>query len=305
MKNDRECNVRTTALGRPGRRTLMPLAGACAALTLAQAAQATPSTTFYTPATTYVQPFLVPHITYDTYFNGKGAYPIDTGLTMGILPFEKLQAEVGIDAMWPYKGFYMEPSGPLFLNAKLGLPENAFGAWFPGISAGVQGVGFTKGTAFHMLHGEISKTIPVGTLVAGGYYGAGGDDALWTSSDGAVHRAGVMGAFVTPDIVLDLTGLKKINFFADVMTGKNAFGGGGPGIGLYFTPAIDVLTGPVFFFDKALQPPVPPGGEGSSMMWTVQLDVDIDFAPAPATPTPTPPTPPAAPPAAPTGATGM
>jgi hypothetical protein len=281
------------------KRTILPLAFAFAALTLAEAARATPSTTFYTSATTYVQPFLVPHITYDTYFNGKGAYPIDTGLTMGVLPFEKFQAEVGIDAFLPYKGFFADPAGPLFLNAKLGLPENAFGAWFPGISAGVQNVGLTKGTAFHILHGEVSKTVPVGTIVAGGYYGAGGADALWTSSDGNVHRAGVMGAFITPDIVLDLQGLKKINFFADVMSGKNAFGGGGPGVGLYFTPAIDILTGPIFFFDKALQPPVPPAGEGSSMMWTVQLDVDIDFTraspPAPATPPPASPAPPATP----------
>jgi hypothetical protein len=86
-----------------------------------------------------------------------------------------------------------------------------------------------------------------------------------------------------------------------VMTGKNAFGGGGPGIGNYYTPAIDILTGPIFFFDKALQPPA---GEGSAMMWTVQLDVDIDFksAPpaAPAAPAAmTPPPPPAVPPSAP------
>jgi hypothetical protein len=254
---------------------------ACVVLTVVGAARATPSTTLWTPATTYVQPFAVPHITYDTYFSDKGAYPIDTGVTIGVLPFEKLQAEVGFDAFLP-KGFYTDP---FLLNAKLGIPENAFGSWFPGISAGVFSVGLTKGTAFNILHGEVSKTLPVGTLVAGGYYGAG-QKALWTSSDGAVRRAGAMGAFVTPDIVIDRQGLKKINFFADVMTGKNVFGGGGPGIGIYFTPAIDILTGPIFLFDKDLQPPAP-AGEGSRMMWTVQLDVDIDFKsvppPAPAT----------------------
>jgi hypothetical protein len=54
-------------------------------LLVASAAWSTPSTTFWTPATTYVQPFLVPHITYDTYFREKAAYPIDTGLTIGVL----------------------------------------------------------------------------------------------------------------------------------------------------------------------------------------------------------------------------
>jgi hypothetical protein len=275
-------------------KTIATLGCACATTALAGAVRATPSTTFWTPATTYVQPFAVPHITYDTYFNDKGGYPIDTGLTIGVLPFEKLQAEIGFDAFLPYKGFFAEPAGPFLLNAKLGIPDGAFGRWFPGISAGIFGLGLTKGTAFHILHGEVSKALPIGTLVAGGYYGAG-KEALWTGSDGTVRRAGGMGAFVTPDIVLNLQGLNKVNFFADVMTGKNVFGGGGGGIGIYFTPAIDILTGPVFFFDKALQPPYPPAGEGSAMMWTVQLDVDIDLKPAapapsaaPAAPSPAP-----------------
>jgi hypothetical protein len=264
---------------------------------LAATAAATPSTTLWTPATTYVQPFAVPHITYDTYFNDKGGYPVDVGLEVGILPLEKLQAEIGFDAFMPFKGFFADPAGPFLLNAKLGIPNEAFGKWVPGISAGVFGVGLTKGTAFHILHGEVSETLPVGTLVAGGYYGAG-KEALWTGSDGTVRRAGGMGAYVTPDIVLNLQGLNKINFFADVMSGKNVFGGGGVGMGIYFTPAIDILTGPIFFFDKALQPPYPPGGEGSAMMWTVQLDVDIDFKSAPPPPPPPPPAAPAATPAA-------
>jgi hypothetical protein len=249
---------------------------------------ATPSTTFYTPATTYVQPFAIPHITYDTYFNGDGAYPIDTGLTIGILPFEKFQAEVGIDAFLPYNGFFAAPAGPILLNGKVGVPENAFAPWFPGMSVGMYGMGFTKGTSFYVLHGAVSKSFSVGTIVAGGYYGAGGSDRLWTSSSGDVNRLGATGAVVSPDVVLDLQGLKKINFFADIQTGKNAFGGWGAGVGIYFTPAIDILTGPVFFFDRDLQPPFPPAGEGSRMMWTVQLDVDIDLRRAPPAPTAAP-----------------
>ena len=66
----------------------------------------------------------------------------------------------------------------------------------------------------------------------------------------------------------------------DFATGKNWFGAAGVGIGLYFTPAIDVLTGPVWFFDtdgaKALY--------GSSTLWSVQLDVDFDLRPRPPAP---------------------
>ena len=56
---------------------------------------------------------------------------------------------------------------------------------------------------------------------------------------------------------------------ADVQTGSNVFGAGGPGLYVYFTDNIDLLTGPVFFFDPALQP------GGRRMLWTVQLDVDV------------------------------
>jgi len=155
----------------------------------ANAAWATPSTTFWTPATTYVQPFGIPHLTYDTYFGEKGAYPIDVGLTMGILPFEKVQAEIGFDLFYPgytANGFY--------LNAKLGLTEGALGSWFPGISAGIHGVGLKSGTSdYNILHAEVGKALPIGTIVVGGYYGAG-SEALWTGSDGSVNRLGLLGA---------------------------------------------------------------------------------------------------------------
>ena len=106
----------------------------------------------------------------------------------------------------------------------------------------------------------------------GGYYGAG-SKALWTGSDGDVHRGGFMASWVSPDVVLDLPGLKKIVFLADVATGDNWLGGVGGGIGLYFTPAIDVLTGPVFFLDQDYYK----GATGTDWMWSVQLDVDFDL----------------------------
>jgi hypothetical protein len=240
---------------------------ASAFLVQAGAARATPSTTFWTPATTYVQPFAIPHLTYDTYFGEKGLYPIDTGLTMGILPFDKVQAEVGFDLVYPG---YTESA--IQLNAKIGLTEGAFGDWFPGISAGIYGAGF-KGnvSTYDVWHAEVGKTFGFGTLTVGGYYGAG-STSLWTGSSGSVQRTGFLGAYLTPDIPINLTGLSKINFFGDVQTGKNLYGAWGLGVGLYFTPAIDILTGPIFFLDDKVQP------GGSKMMWTVQLDVDIDFS---------------------------
>ena len=248
------------------------------ALLASGAAWATPSTTFWTPATTYVQPFLVPHITYDTYFRERGAYPIDTGLTIGVLPFEKLQGEIGFDL------FYPTGSNPglsaLQLNAKLGVPEGAFGEWFPGISAGIMGVGVKKDISdYNLLHAELSKTLgPAGTVVVGGYYGL--NDKLFVDENGDKQQAGFIGAYITPDFNVNLPGLTKVNLFADVQTGKSSFGAVAAGIGLYFTPAIDILTGPVFFFNDKVQP-----GQ-QNWMWSVQLDVDIELFRKPEPPKP-------------------
>src|SRR5690242_9500179 len=79
---------------------------------------ATPSTTYWAPSTAGCQPWAVPHITYDNYFNKAASYPNDLGLTTGFLPWEKLQGEVGFDALYPSQY-------PLFLNGKLCTPEGA------------------------------------------------------------------------------------------------------------------------------------------------------------------------------------
>jgi hypothetical protein len=254
-------------------------------------AWATPSTTYWAPSTTYVQPYLVPHITYDTYFS-RGAippagvsspgpvqnpptYPVTTGLEIGVLPWDKLQLEVGFDLLLP-------SNDPFLLNAKLGTPEGTFFAGSPGLAVGIFGVGTkTDVTDYNILYAQAQKNLPWGGYVsAGAHYGAG-SELLWTGSDGGVNRWGFMGALALPDININIPGLKKIVPVGDIMTGKNVFGAAGGGLYFYFTDAIDLLTGPVFFFDKALQP------GGRSMLWTVQIDVDITLfaakpAPAPA-----------------------
>ena len=67
----------------------------------------------------------------------------------------------------------------------------------------------------------------------------------------------------------------KLVVATDVRTGNNAYGAAGGGLYLYFTDTIDMLTGPVYFLDSAVQP------GGKHWMSTVQLDVDIRFKAAP------------------------
>ena len=65
--------------------------------------------------------------------------------------------------------------------------------------------------------------------------------------------------------------IDRIHFTWDLQSGENVFGATGGGVYLYVTPVVDVLTGPVFFFDRDLQP------GGSNWMWSGQLDVDFDL----------------------------
>jgi hypothetical protein len=247
---------------------------AAAALATAPAAFATPSTTFWTPATTYTQPFGVPHLTYDTYFGERSALQIDTGLTVGVLNLPMLQAEVGVDLFFPTltAGGQLGTFDFAQVNGKLTLPENALAAWSPALSVGVANVGFESDVSdYHLVHATLGKTTPIGIVGVGGYYGAG-SEVLWTGSEGE-ERAGVMASWVSPDIKIGAPGLDKIVFLADVATGNNWLGAVGGGIGLYFTPAIDILTGPVFFLDSDYYT----ANYGTDWLWTVQLDVDFDL----------------------------
>jgi len=257
-----------------------------AVLLVAEAASATPTTTFWAPSTTAIQPFLTPHITYDTYFwkgpgttqAGSPVYPITTGLTMGVLPWENLQLELGFDLLLP-------SSDPFLFNAKLGVPEDKLFPFQPSFAIGIQGVGTKKsnsatdlGTDYNMLYAQLQHTIPgVGGYVSvGGYYGL--QEKLYVSSDGSTNRAGFIGGFVSPDIPVNQPWLAKINVVGDVQTGKNALGAAGGGLAIYFTDKIDLITGPVYFMDSALQP------GGKQWFWTVQLDIDMPLRPAAAAP---------------------
>jgi hypothetical protein len=262
-----------TSLGRTRTMTkkALEVVVVAALLTAARVALATPSTAFWTPATTYTQPFLLPHLTYDTYVSETGALQNDYGLTIGVSPSDKIQAEVGIDLFLP--GYLQKFTQ---LNGKVTLAEGAYGKWQPGVSVGVMNVGFKSDVSnYDLFHLDIGKTLDFGTVVVGGYYGAG-SKLLWTGSDGNVNRAGFLASYTSPDIPLNLTGLNKINFVADLATGRNWMGAVGGGVGVYFTPSIDVLTGPVFFLDNDLYKASSLGGY---FAWTVQLDVDFDLRP--------------------------
>jgi hypothetical protein len=270
--------LRETSVWKWGGRTAFAAAVVACAPALALA---TPSTTYWAPSVATCQAKYVPHVTYDTYYGKQSTYPIDTGLTMGILPGDKVQAEIGYDALLPG-----DPS-QVFLNGKVCLPENSLGKGVPAFSVGIYNVGFhgeNPGPAnnFNTLYVMGQKTLPFGGYFSAGAYFGLGPDSLYLSSTGEKHKVGGIFGWSSPDIVIGLTGLKKIDIIADVQTGKNVLGAGGAGLDIYFTDTIALIVGPVFYFDKALQTGVVtnPLSRGNSYFWTTQLDIDIPLGKA-------------------------
>jgi hypothetical protein len=230
---------------------------------------ATPSTTYWTPATTDIQPYRTVHVGIDNYFTvfrkgaDKGAYPTDMGLTVGVLPFEKVQAEVGVDLLEP-------TDDPWYANAKIGTPEGAIFDGSPALNLGI----FNVGTKTNVTNQDIvfvmaGKTLPVvGRLFAGYYVG---NEKVLVNGDGEEDNKGLMVGFDHGFLpVKDKAGdeYNRVVVAGDWASGKNAIGGGGAGVYYYFTKNIALLTGPVFFNDKAVN------GEWK---WTAQLDINIPF----------------------------
>jgi len=228
---------------------------------------ATPSTTFWAPSTPFVQPFGVLHVTYDSYFGTKAAYPIDTGLTIGVLPWKGFQSEVGFDLLYPSVAGGEPVDVPIVFNAKVGAPEDTYFKGQPAWSIGMFGLGLKKDfNDQNALHAMFGKTFPhVGSASVGGYYGLNTD--LFRSASGENQRAGLMAGWLSPSI--DLSRIDKMILAWDIQTGRNAVGATGGGAYIYFTPAVDVLIGPVFFFESELQP------GGAHWLWSVQVDVDL------------------------------
>jgi len=221
---------------------------------------ATPSTTYWTTAVIDVQPYKVWHLGIDNYFTmtSKGAdkaindLSTDVGLTVGVLPYEKLNLEVGLD--------YLEGTNyPLYFNFKFGTPEGALFPGSPGLALGMWNIG-TKSdvTNYNIIHGMIGKTIPqIGRVHIGAY---SGNKDLLKSSTGEEEATGFM-------IGWDRWLVKdKFMLAADYASGDNAVGGGGFGLYWFFAPNASMLMGPVFFNDD---------GVNGEWKWTTQLDVNF------------------------------
>ncbi len=228
---------------------------------------ATPSTYLWIPSLD-IQPFLNPHFGWDSYINTEGpGLTVNGGLTMGVLPFKKVQMEVGID----YRDFSGNHAYPFLFNAKIGTPEDAFSKYQPCVVAGIYDLGFVKDVnSFNIAYGLVGKTIgKLGRFAIGGYKGGVGADPkalFFVNSDTnmaarKIEDAGVMAAWdrMMPEIS------NKLWLCVDFQSGKSGYGSVNFGFAWNFTPTVGVIYGYDIYMDNdALKPTV-----------TMQVDINL------------------------------
>jgi hypothetical protein len=224
-------------------------------------ALATPSSTFWTPMTLDIQPYGLLHIGVDNYFtvdrnlnDGGGSFPTDMGLTLGVLPGAKLQAEVGVD--------FLQPSDhPWVFNFKIGAPERTLSKQAPALQIGMFGLGTEPGANENVVYAIVGRSFPpVGRLSVSPYTGNG---SVLRDAQGNEAKSGVMIAY--DRALVSAKDFSRVVVAADYASGDNVIGGGGVALYYYFSSTISLESGPVWFNEKALN------GENK---WSVQLDIN-------------------------------
>lgn len=237
------------------------------------AALATPSTQIWIPSTD-VQPFKTIHLNFDSYIrvskhNGNTTNVIDVGPTIGILPFEKIQAEVGFDYIDAGTSTGTD-THPFYFHAKVGTPEDSLFKYSPALALGIYNVGtkfaHTDGvtnrdaTKQDIVYGLMAKTLPViGRITAGGFHGSA---SVLTDEKGHPANDGVMLSWDrTMTEISD-----KLWMAVDYQSGESAMGALNFGISWAFSKNVSVILG-YDIYNNAYT-----GGKN-----TITTQVDINF----------------------------
>jgi hypothetical protein len=207
-----------------------------------------------------------------------GASSYDIGVTTGLLPFESLKLEVGIDYLTSnLQDDNYADNHPFYFNTKLGTPEDAFGIkGLPAFAVGMYGLGtYDKAeigsTRQNIVYGLVAKTLPViGRLSAGGYHGSKRALATAANPSNTNMNSGLMTSWdrSMPEIS------DKLWLGVDYLSGNNANGEMSLGASWAFSKQVTVLAGMVFFnpFYKPSATGDLPGGKPA---YTIQLTLNL------------------------------
>ncbi len=250
----------------------------------AGAALATPSTQIWIPSTD-IQPFKDLHLNIDSYIRASGvaksppaigstrdANVWDFGPTIGILPFEKIQAEVGFD----YLTVANNPNDnhPFSGNFKIGTPEDSLFKFSPAIAVGMYNIGptnYEKSRAAFITSGQnisyalVAKTLPaigavpsLGRFSVGGYHGS---QRALVDANGHSANEGVLASW--DRTMTELT--DKLWLAVDYMGGNNVNGAVSVGASWAFSKNVSVIFGYDIWKEKAL---------AGNNTFTVQVDIN-------------------------------
>lgn len=227
---------------------------------------ATASTHIWAPSTD-TQDYGTGHVTADTYVpaernrDGSRARTItDEGLTFGILPFKKLRAEAGADFKTGYGDL---DSWPIYFNAKIAIPENAYGPYFPALAAGVYDIGTRNAkTNFNVTYLKAAKTLKMEKFDLGrfsvGYFW--GNNELLLNKNGERDNDGIFWAWErTMHEISD-----KLWVCAEYQATESVYGAFNLGFSVQFTKDISLLTGYQFYNNKNFADTL-----------TIQLDINF------------------------------
>ncbi|MFA6286137.1 MAG: hypothetical protein WC661_02035 [Opitutaceae bacterium] len=230
----------------------------------ARLANATPSTQIWSPSTD-VQPYKVWHLGLDNYVRTQKEGAItnnvyDAGLTVGVLPFEKIQLETGIDYMETGTNSRADNS-PMYFNAKLGTPENSIGKGSPAFAIGGYNFGTNNGvTTQNITYALAAKTLPVIGRLSAGYYL--GSRRVLTDENGRPANDGVI---LTWDRTMSEIS-DKLWFAVDYAGGESANGALNFGFAWAFTKTTSVIFGYDIYNNTKT---------GGGDTFTVQLDINF------------------------------
>jgi hypothetical protein len=252
-------------------------------------ASATPSTQIWIPSTD-IQPYKTVHLNIDSYVRTKpeGSDPNrQTGVpsnqnlppvyligpTFGVLPFEKIQAEVGFDLIYggSNTGFGLDKY-PAYGHFKIGMPED--NTWIPAVAVGMYNIGTKSGDARKgelatnqdLAYGLVAKTLPVVGRLSAGYF-FGNKKVLVTDEKDASgnFKSDEKGVLLSWDRTLSEIS-DKIWVGVDYQGSKSALGALSFGVSYAFAKNVSVILGYDVYNNKKV------AGQN-----TATIQVDINF----------------------------
>jgi hypothetical protein len=219
-----------------------------------------------------VQPYKTFHLGFDTYIransndDGSRTAPVVViGPTVGVLPFPKIQAELGFDLI--SAGGDLDKY-PLYFHGKLGTPEDSLFKLSPAIAVGGYNFGTKTGdvrngelaTNQNLVYGLVAKTIPVVGRLSAGYFT--GNKKVLVDENGSSDEKGVLLSWDrTMTEISD-----KLWLAVDYQGSDSALGALSFGASWAFAKNVSVILGYDIYNERRT------GGEN-----TVTLQLDINF----------------------------